>query len=300
MITMLRAFAVVLSLVTAACTAPHPSRADGSGPKAASRTDGSGLKAAARAGTAAPEVLPAGWPAADVLLVGEQHDAAEHQRRAAQVVEHLAAQDRLIAVVLEMAEQGRGTAPLPRDADEAGMRAALAWDERGWPWASYRPIIVAAVRAGVPVIGTNLPRGSLREVMRDERLDAEVSDALRERLLADVRDGHCGLLPASQLPGMTRVQIGRDRAMASTLAARAQPGRVVMLVAGANHVDKTRGVPQHLRKLAPGLSLHALGLATGTPGNEAAAPGFDEIWITPALERPDHCEGLAERMAPVR
>lgn len=287
MSAMLHAFALVMTLAAAACTTPHPSPADASEPKAAAR------------GGAGPQVLPSGWPAAEVLLVGEQHDAAEHQRRTAQVVEQLAAQDRLAAVVLEMAEQGRSTAPLPRNADEAQMRAALAWDERGWPWASYRPIVVAAVRAGVPVIGANLPRSSLREVMRDERLDAAVSDALRERLLADVRDGHCGLLPASQLSGMTRVQIGRDRAMASALAALAQPGRVTMLVAGANHVDKTRGVPQHLRALAPGLSLHALGLAAGTP-EAAAAAGFDEIWVTPALERRDPCEGLAEQFAPPR
>lgn len=249
-------------------------------------------------GEATPDVPPPGWPAADLLLVGEQHDAAEHQRRAAQVVLRLAGEDRLIAVVMEMAEQGRSTTALRRDADEAQMRDALAWDERGWPWAAYGPIVVAAVRAEVPVIGANLPRGALRDATADTRLDAEVSDSLRQRLLADVRDGHCGLLPEAQLPGMTRVQIGRDRAMAGTLAALAQPGGVVMLVAGANHVDKNRGVPQHLRRLAPALRLHALGLVAGAPAGQAAG-GFDEIWVTAALQRPaDACAGLAERLAP--
>lgn len=285
----LRAFVLAFSLTLAstACVAP-PATRGAAGPGASVPVDAS-----------RPVSLPDGWPAAEVLLVGEQHDAAEHQRRAAQVVERLAAQGRLAAVVLEMAEQGRSTAPLPRDADEAQMREALAWDDRGWPWAAYGPIVVAAVRAGVPVIGANLPRASLREVMRDERLDAEVSDALRERLLADVRDGHCDLLPASQLPGMTRVQIGRDLAMARLLEAHAKPGGVVMLVAGANHVDRTRGVPQHLRSLAPSLRLHALGLAAGTPVGDAAA-GFDEIWVTPALPRSDPCKDLAERLAPAR
>lgn len=288
----LRAFALGLSLalVATACVAPRAQR----------DTDGSKRPKSPLTAETETVALPADWPVADVLLIGEQHDAAEHQRRAAQIVKHLAAQGRVVAVVLEMAEQGRSTAPLPRDADEVQMRAALAWDDRGWPWAAYGPIVLAAVRAGVPVIGANLPRGSLRDVMRNEQLDSEVSDALRERLLADVRDGHCGLLPVSQLPGMTRVQIGRDLAMASTLAALAQPGRVVVLVAGANHVDKTRGVPQHLRTLAPSLSLHALGLSAGTAGDGAAAGGFDEIWITPTFERPDPCEGLAERIAPAR
>ncbi|MBA2673957.1 MULTISPECIES: ChaN family lipoprotein [Burkholderiales] len=284
-----RAFAVPLSLALAAvaCVAPP---APGGAAEPSVRVPAS---------TAGPGALRAGWPAAEVLLIGEQHDAAEHQRLAAQVVERLATQGRLIAVVLEMAEQGRSTAALRHDADEARMRAALAWDERGWPWAAYGPIVMAAVRAGVPVIGANLARSSLREVMRDERLDTEVNDALRERLLTDVRDGHCGLLPASQLPGMTRVQIGRDRAMATALAAQAKSSGVVMLVAGANHVDKTRGVPEHLRAQAPGLRVHALGLAAGKPEGAAAA-GFDEIWVTPALQRPDPCEGLAERFAPAR
>jgi len=285
----LRAFAVPLSLAlaAAACVAP-PAPAGAAEPSVR-----------VPAGTAGPGALPAGWPAAEVLLIGEQHDAAEHQRLAAKVVERLATQGRLVAVVLEMTERGRSTTPLRHGADEAQMRAALAWDERGWPWAAYGPIVAAAVRAGVPVLGANLARGTLREVMRDERLDTEVSDALRARLLTDVRDGHCGLLPASQLPGMTRVQIARDRAMAGAVAAQAEPGGVVMLVAGANHVDKTRGVPQHLRALAPGLRVHALGLTAGTPEDGVAA-GFDEVWVTPALQRPDPCEGLAERFAPAR
>jgi uncharacterized iron-regulated protein len=242
--------------------------------------------------------LSATWPPADVLLIGEQHDAVEHQRHATRVVEHLATRGRLLAVAMEMVEQGRGTASLRRDADESQMRAALAWDERGWPWAAYGTIVVAAVRAGVPVIGANLPRDSLRRTMADERLDAEVSDALRAQLLADVRDGHCGLLPPTHLPAMTRVQIGRDLAMARTLASVAQPGGVVMLVAGANHVDRRRGVPQHLPALRPGVRLHALGLSAGPAGLNAA--GFDEVWVTPALQRPDPCEGLAERFAPTR
>lgn len=244
-----------------------------------------------------PAALPPGWPAAPLLLLGEEHDAAEHQRQAARVVRSLAAQQRLAAVVMEMAEQGRSTAALRADASEAAMREALAWNEAAWPWAAYGQVVVAAVRAGVPVVGANLPRAALPKVMRDERLDGEVSESLRARLQRDVRDGHCDLLPPSQLPGMTRVQIARDRAMADALAALAQPGSVVMLVAGALHVDKTRGVPQHLARRAPGLRVHALGLTAGAADARAAA-GFDEVWTTPALERSDPCEGLAERFAP--
>jgi len=236
------------------------------------------------------------WPRAELLLLGEQHDAPEHQRIERRVVEHLAAQRRLAALALEMAERGRSTQGLPRDADEAAVRTALGWDEAGWPWTAYGPVAMAAVRAGVPVFGANLPRASMREAMRDGGLDARLDPALIEKLRTDVRDGHCGLLPESQLPGMARIQIARDLAMAETLRELAVPGRVVMLVAGQNHADASRGVPRHLRD-APG-SITVRLAAGGQPGERDA--GFDETWPTPAVAPVDHCAGLADRLAPAR
>ena len=49
----------------------------------------------------------------------------------------------------------------------------------------------------------------------------------------------------SQIRPMTRVQIARDLAMADTVAAVRQPGRV-LLVAGTGHVARGLGVPVHL------------------------------------------------------
>lgn len=238
--------------------------------------------------------MPPGWPDADLLLLGEQHDAPEHQQHSARVVTELAAQGRLAALALEMAEQGHDTTALPRDASDTRVRAALAWDEAGWPWAAYGPIVFAARRAGVPVHGANLRRADMRDAMRDATLDTAVPETVRRRLQADVRDGHCGLLPESQWPGMTRVQIARDRTMAATLRGLAQPGRVVLLVAGAHHVDATCGVPLHLA--GSGLRLRTVRLATGAT-DPTASPGFDETWPTPARPAVDHCAQLARRLA---
>ena len=161
---------------------------------------------------------------------------------------------------------------------------------------------MAAVRRGVPAVGANLPRAAQAAAMRDATLDAAIDGDWHARLREDVREGHCGLLPESQLPGMTRVQIARDRAMATTLAelaARAGPGRVVLLVAGSNHVDATRGVPRHLAALAPSLRVRTVHLAAGAAAGEPTS-GFDETWPTPAVQgRADPCEGLKRRLAPV-
>lgn len=200
------------------------------------------LAALLLAGCASPLTVRA----PDVLLLGEQHDAREHQQLHRQVIQHLAAQGELGALVLEMAEQGAATAGLPRDASEGAVRQALRWDEQAWPWEAYGPIVMAAVAAGVPVIGANLPRPSLRAVMADAALDRLLPGPVLKAQQQAVRLGHCGLLPETQIEPMTRVQIARDRAMAQTLAQAAVAGKTAVLLAGSAHVDPAMGVPQHL------------------------------------------------------
>lgn len=232
-----------------------------------------------------------GWPHAELLLLGEQHDAPAHQQRAAEVVGTLAARQRLAAVVIEMADAGRSTAALPAQADEGAAREALAWNERGWPWAAYGPIVMRAVRAGVPVVGGNVPREALRAAGGQATIDQLVDDAVRGQLLVDVRDGHCGMLPDAQMPAMVRMQIARDVSMAKALQAAHRPGQVVVLVAGSGHVDATRGVPQHLQRLAPTLQVRTVGqVAAAAPPRRVA--GFDETWPSPPVERGDPCEAF--------
>lgn len=199
----------------------------------------------AACGTAAPPVQPAIDDVA-VLLLGEQHDAPEHQRLHLRAIESLAGRGRLAAVFLEMAESGTSTAGLPPTAPEPQVRQALRWNEKAWPWEAYGPAVLAAVRAGVPVLGANLPREQMRQAMGDAQLDSLVPPAALQAQQQAIRRGHCDLLPATQIGPMTRVQIARDRAMAQALAGAAVPGKTVVLLAGAGHVDPQLGVPLHL------------------------------------------------------
>src|SRR5512133_3709704 len=140
--------------------------------------------------------LPALLPA-DVILIGEQHDAPEHQQTHRQVIEALAGRGVLAAVALEMAEQGHTTAGVARDAPEAQVKAALAWEEAGWPWAAYGPAVMAAVRAGVPVLGANLPRSQNKDSMADSNLDSQLPGPALKTQQQRIRIGHCDLLPDS-------------------------------------------------------------------------------------------------------
>ncbi|MGZ5180414.1 MAG: ChaN family lipoprotein [Ramlibacter sp.] len=208
------------------------------------------------------ELLPA-----DALLVGEQHDDGAHHQLERDLVQSLAGRGRLAAVALEMAEQGTSTAGLPRAADESTVQASLRWDGKGWPWDAYGPAVMAAVQAGVPVLGANLPRERLAAAMQDASLDATLDGAALESQREAIRAGHCDLLPASQIDPMVRVQLARDRTMARTVADAAQPGRTVLLLAGAGHVDPALGIPRHL---PPGLVARPVLLPPS-----AAAPGTD-------------------------
>jgi len=243
--------------------------------------------------TLAACTTPAPLPDAPVLIYGEQHDQPDHQHRVTADIERLARDGRLGAVVIEMAERGRSTAALPRDADAAQLRAALGW--AGWDWDAYQPVILAAVRAGVPVLGGNLPRERLRETMADAGLDTLVDAGVHDHLAEAVREGHCGLLPAAQEPGMVRVQIGRDRSMAETVAAalRAEGAsrRVVLLLTGAQHAARDRGVPWHLAAIAPGAAVHVT--IFGEPIAGLAADTWQSVR---RVSRPDPCEGLARRL----
>lgn len=239
-----------------------------------------------------PSQLDAVLPA-DVLLLGEQHDAPEHQQLQRDTVTQLAARGQLAALVLEMADTGGSTVTLASDAGETAVRDALRWDVSGWPWPAYGPVVMAAVRSSVPVLGANLPRTGTRGAMQDTTLDTRLPTAAWATQQQLIADGHCGLLPASQLPAMARIQVARDRAMADTAAASVRPGKTVLVLAGSGHVDRTLGIPQHLPAT---LAVKAVRLlAADTVSVDASNSAFDAWWLTPPLPPKDYCAELRER-----
>lgn len=214
-----------------------------------------------------------------LLLLGEQHDDASHHQLEREMVQALAGRGVLAALALEMADSGASTAGLAPRASEDEVRRALRWNAQGWPWADYGPAVMAAVAAGVPVVGANLERAQLRAAMADASLDSRLAGPAIQALQQAIREGHCGLLPESRIGPLTRMQIARDRTMAATLQALAVPGKTVLLIAGAAHVDPRLGVPQHL---PPGLASKSVLL----PPASAAGP------------KRDYCEDLRRSLTP--
>ncbi|CAN7194523.1 ChaN family lipoprotein [Acidovorax sp. LjRoot129] len=250
----------------------------GAGPKAAVPSDAWPARLAA--------LLPT-----DVLLLGEQHDAPEHQRLQRDTVLWLAARGQLAAVVMEMAEQGHGTAGLPRDATETQAQAALQLKDAAWPWKAYGPVVMAAVAAGVPVLGGNLPRADMRAAMADTRWDQHLPAPALERQYQALRDGHCGLLPESQIAPMARIQIARDASLARTAQAARKSGQTVLLIAGGGHVQRSVGVPTHW----PADFNSKVALAQAGHAPLAINTEADAVIATPALPAKDHCAELRQQ-----
>jgi uncharacterized iron-regulated protein len=242
-------------------------------------------------------------PLRDLWLLGEQHDAAAHQAMQNELVRALARQERLAALVIEMADAGQSTAALARDADELRVREALGWGEErnggGWPWASYGPVVMSAVRAGVPVLGGNLPRSRQRDAMADVALDGSLDNDSLARQQALVREGHCGLLPERQIAPMTRIQLARDRSMAEVAARAVKPGLTVLLVAGNEHVRRDLGVPRHLPAALPALVVQARSRPAGAAeatSSVGPAPQADRTWLSGPVPERDYCAELQKQL----
>jgi uncharacterized iron-regulated protein len=248
-----------------------------------------GSRTAAETAVRLEALLPA-----DVLLVGEQHDAAEHHQIEQQIISSLAARGLLAAVALEMAEVGVSTAQLKPSATEEQTRRALKWDNKAWPWSAYEPAVMTAVRAGIPVLGANLPRAQMPDSMNDGKLDLQLPGPALKAQQQAIRIGHCQLLPESQITPMTRIQIAKDITMADTIHQLAFPDKTVVLLAGNGHADRKLGVPQHLRA---DLKARSLQLRAGDGAGTDRTDAFDSVWSTPALPDADHCAGLKEQLS---
>jgi len=234
-----------------------------------------------------------------LLLLGEQHDAPDHQRLQRELVRQMASRGELGAVVLEMAPRGRSTQGLKPDATEDEVQAALDWAQSngGWPWPVYGPVVMTAVRAGVPVLGGNLPRSEMGAAMNNAALDQLLEpDALLQQQ-ANIRKGHCDMLPEAQIAPMTRIQIARDQAMAQTAVEALMRARTVLLVAGNEHVRRDLGVPRFLPAQQAFKVVQSRAQPNTLEDPVATTSHADLLWTSPPQPPRDYCAEMKRQMS---
>lgn len=256
----------------------------------------------------------------DFVLIGEKHDNPDHHRLQAWLVERMIEGGRRVAVAFEMftVDQGPAIAAHLRDdpKDAKGLGAAVDWPKSGWPdWDLYRPIAQAALDAGLPVAAADLARATVRAIgLQGERAlppearerlgDLRPADAVKTAMADEMRKSHCNMLSDAVAEKMVVVQRARDAHMAASVieaAGRNLDGAV--LISGAGHARTDHGVPEFLRRMAPGRKVVSIGLVESYPdrrtpdayAQDFGAPSlpFDFVWFTPRFDAADPCEAHA-------
>lgn len=249
---------------------------------------------------------PAGPP---LWLLGEVHDnAAGHQARL-QVLEARIEAGWRPAIAMEQFDRGQQVAlnaAVARCRDAACVVDRVVTGKSGWNWDHYKPVIALALAHGLPIVAANLSRDDASMLVKGGfgkslppaliaryQLDTLPASVLQAQV-AEVRDGHCGMLPEAMLEPMAKAQIARDVVMAEAIRPHSDQG--VVLIAGNGHVRDDIGVPYWLRQL--GLESRAEGFIEPVTGSATETPPYDAVHIIPAQERPDPCAEFRQPSQP--
>jgi uncharacterized iron-regulated protein len=223
------------------------------------------------------------------VVVGEQHDNRDHhmlQRWLLQALAEQRAQGSLLLEMLTPQQQPKVDAVRQLPALPKDLPGALDWSP-GWDWNLYGPVMEFALPQPYPVLAANLDRTEIQRIYRQmPSVEGERSNSsqVKEKLLGQIRESHCDLLPESQKPAMLAVQQQRDRRMAEQLLKAPTPA---LLFAGAWHGRKDVGVPLHVRDMGANETPVVLMLAE--EGSNVTSAMADYVWYTPATPPQDYC-----------
>ncbi len=130
--------------------------------------------------------------------------------------------------------------------------------------------------------------------MADPTLDERVDEGTRAVLADAVRSGHCELLPPHSSPAWCASRSPATRrwpGLRPTLRA-APPDGTVLLLAGAQHASRDRGVPMHLARIDATLPVRVVMFGEASSGLVA-----DERRPAVFAPQDDHCEALRKQLA---
>ncbi|MCF6314938.1 MAG: ChaN family lipoprotein [Marinosulfonomonas sp.] len=237
----------------------------------------------------------AGLPIADVVILGEIHDNAQHHIGQADAILAI----RPTAVVFEMLTPTQAAKITPQLLkDQGALAAALDWDASGWPdFALYYPVFEALGAA--KVYGAARSRDEVRRAFGDGAaavfgpkaamfgLDQPLPTAQLEQRMQEQFEAHCDAMPLEMMGGMVEAQRFRDAAFgAVVMQAFEEVGGPVVLITGNGHARMDWGVPAMLAIGAPDLSVLVVGFIEAPA--QAEQP-FDLWLVTEPAIRKDPC-----------
>ena len=265
-----------------------------------------------------------------VVMIGEQHDNADHhvaQALVARGTNPNANSDRPVPVVFEQfrADQQVGLEKFadlktasPGQATLPEFKRLTEWEKSGWQQYNYDPLLQAAIDAKLPIYAGDVPRDAIMKVAKEGegalpaedrarlKLDDPLGPKLDDASLSEIEEAHCGTMPKEAFTGMAYAQRYRDASLADAVLKAADKHGSAILIAGNGHVRTDRGVPWYIHQRAPDkkvVSVMLIEVEDGktdpegyVPRDPDGKPATDYIIFTPRAERGDPCEKMREKM----
>lgn len=199
-----------------------------------------------------------------VILLGEEHTRLDQKGLQARLLARLA--DRLPHLLLGMEFFQRGDDEVltewntgKLDGDEF-LLASQWYDRGGYNWSYYAPVMEAARKHGVPVVGLNVPREIPRTVSRKgfagltPEQSAEVGPVdtggspqhhyLIRRYFGDT----VGMVPSAWLARMYAAQCVWDVVMARSILDKLPSNGTMVVVVGSGHVAYGLGIARRIHE----------------------------------------------------
>lgn len=244
------------------------------------------------------------------LLLGERHDNPVHHQNQAWVIRQLHQAGAKASVAFEMIDdqQGNLLAKHPITSTEQ-MITVLEQFRNYWDYEHrYKDLFADVIAAGYPIMPANLNRQRLKQITEhgEDKLppaykrmlvQAPLADKQMQSLQQEIKQSHCNMLSDEASKKMILAQRVRDAVIAHSLTRNSAPVKV--LIAGAGHARKDRGVPLYLSKQAKGARIVSIGFTEVSAGETDVSHyaerwstsdlPFDIIWFTPTVERSDLC-----------
>ncbi|MEP5732047.1 MAG: ChaN family lipoprotein [Sulfitobacter sp.] len=234
--------------------------------------------------------------AADIVLLGEQHDNPDHHLGQARLMTEIEP----AAVVFEMLTHQMAAIVRAFEGDDLGkLGEAIGWEAAGWPsFEIYRPVFAALDSAFV--VGAAAPRETVRAAFSEGAAAVFGSDAARYGLTRPLPeaeyqtretlqfDAHCQAMPLEMMGGMIEAQRLRDAQFAqAALEALAEHGGPVVVITGNGHARTDWGVPFVIAQAASEVKVFSVGFGEHSGGNSDGR--FDGFVLTAPIERGDPC-----------
>jgi uncharacterized iron-regulated protein len=263
------------------------------------------------------------------ILIGEKHNNPDHHRIQTWITSRLINAGERRAMVLEMIRMDQQDTvdqylkTKPGVSLSAGLGKALKWSKSGWgAWDHYEAILKPALAKNLPIYGANIGFSKMRAIARSglPALKPETLKALRlgtdsppmkapimGAMEAEIIQAHCGMIKPGRAGNFALIQLVRDASFANIMEKGRENTDGTILIAGAGHVRKDRGVPMHLRRLANTLpitifTIAAIEVAQGLDHPEkygeiygVPTPPFDAIWFTPRMSDRNPCDRFKKK-----